>query len=280
VHETHTPAPQGSIHLPSPTAWPMVLALGVSLMVAGLITHVLITLLGLVLLVVATVGWFRNVLPHESHELVPVQPTAMERTVADALEPAAPARVNVASERTYSFLSGLEAGAAGGLAMALVATLYSLFRFHSLWYAVNLLAASSFVSWADASDVYLAEFHMEGLLVSLTLHILVSLLVGLLYGSIMPIFPRGSLLSGGLLTPLVWTGMAWALMASVAPVLGARVDWIWFILSQVAFGLTAVFVVNLRVRFRSASFQKIPFDQRAGLHRNLAHPLPDDEVKP
>lgn len=266
------------IHLPSPTAWPMVLALGISLVVAGLITHVSLTVLGVVLTIYAAAGWFVNVLPHEKIEHIHVTATALEQSVAAAVEPAAPATPHL-SERTYSFISGVEAGIAGGLAMALVAVLFSLVRFHSLWYATNLMAASSFLSWTDASDTFLAGFHLEGLLVGLGIHTLVSLLVGLLYASIMPIFPRLALVTGGIFTPLVWTALAWSVMNSVTPVLGARVDWVWFIGSQIAYGVVAVLVIGLRVRLRSAAFQSLPFDLRAGIHSNEEQASSNKEVQ-
>ena len=207
-----------------------------------------------------------------------VNVTASERALVAAVEPEAPP-VQATSTVTYSFISGIEAGVAGGLVMALISAVYSLTHFGSLWYGVNLLAASSFMAWSDATDSFLAAFHMEGLLVAFGIHALVSVLVGLLYASVMPIFPRRALLTGGVLTPLVWTGLAWSLMSSVTPVLGARVNWIWFVFSQMAFGLTAVAVVNLRMRFHSAEFQKLSLNERAGLHSNQSESQTDDEVR-
>jgi hypothetical protein len=61
----------GSV-LPVPTAWPMVLALGIALTIAGMVTHWVISLLGVVLALRSTVGWFFEVLPHEHHASVPV----------------------------------------------------------------------------------------------------------------------------------------------------------------------------------------------------------------
>lgn len=276
---THHPHSGGdSVHLPKPTAWPMVLALGVSLLVAGLITHVTITVLGAVLAAYAAVGWFRNVLPHEQHESVAVHVTETDRELAAATEPAPPA-VHVAPERTYSFISGIEAGLAGGTSMALVAMLYSILHFHSLWYAINLMAASSFLSWTNASDAFLSAFHLQGLLVGLGIHWMISVLIGLLYASVMPIFPRLALISGGVFTPILWTVLAYSVMNSVTPILRARVDWTWFILSQIAFGLTAVVVVGLRVRVRAASFQALPFEERAGLHSSEAYAPARKEVQ-
>lgn len=64
--ETHPENEQSradAIELPAPTVWPMVLALGVSLIIGGMVTSVAISLLGLLLTGVAGVGWFRQVLP-------------------------------------------------------------------------------------------------------------------------------------------------------------------------------------------------------------------------
>ncbi len=62
-----------AIHLPAPTAWPFMLALGLTLLSASLVTNMAIGALGLLLSIIAIVGWFRNVLPHEAHEDVVVE---------------------------------------------------------------------------------------------------------------------------------------------------------------------------------------------------------------
>ena len=49
------------------------------------------------------------------------------------------------------------------------------------------------------------------------------------------------------------------------PTMNQRIDWLWFIASQIAFGLVAGFVVNLHVRVRTPQFQARPFAERAGL---------------
>src|SRR2546426_5695199 len=62
----------GSIELPAPTAWPIVLAFGLTLVFAGLVTSASVSLLGAILAIAGCVGWFRDVLPEEKHESVPV----------------------------------------------------------------------------------------------------------------------------------------------------------------------------------------------------------------
>jgi hypothetical protein len=280
-HEIAQAGGTEAIALPSPTAWPMVLSLGITLVIAGLITHVFISLLGAVLSAIAIVGWFRNVLPEEKHEVVLAPVDALSAAVAAAREPAPqPSQIRRSKLLTYSFLSGIEAGVAGGVAMAVPAVLFSLIRFHSLWYAVNLMAASSFLGWQDSSDLFLSQFHLEGLMVGLAMHSVISLLVGLLYASLLPIFPRLTLLTGGLILPLLWTGLSYELMQSVTPVLGARVNWLWFIASQIVFGVVATLVGSLRVKVRSSAFQSLPFAERAGLHTNESHAGGKHEVKP
>src|SRR2546427_5200409 len=61
-------ATRGTIELPSPTAWPIILAFGLTLVFAGLVTSASVSILGAVFTVVGCVGWFREVLPHEKHE--------------------------------------------------------------------------------------------------------------------------------------------------------------------------------------------------------------------
>src|SRR5580704_14004900 len=61
-----------SVQMPAPTAWPIVLAFGITLLFAGLVTSEAVSALGAIVSLVAAVGWFRDVLPHEAHESVAV----------------------------------------------------------------------------------------------------------------------------------------------------------------------------------------------------------------
>jgi hypothetical protein len=131
------------IHVPAPTAWPIVLAAGVALMWAGLLTDVSITVLGTVLAGAGSVGWFRAVLPHDREIALPVIAEdvriATERTVVE--------RVPVAAEQvrawlpvqTYPVSAGIKGGWAGSVAMAVVACAYGLVSAGSIWYPINLL---------------------------------------------------------------------------------------------------------------------------------------------
>jgi hypothetical protein len=66
---------QGTIELPAPTAWPIILAFGLTLVFAGLVTSAFVSILGAFFTVTGCVGWFCEVLPHERHESIPVVAT-------------------------------------------------------------------------------------------------------------------------------------------------------------------------------------------------------------
>ena len=58
----------GTIHLPAPTAWPFLMALGLTLVFASLVTSWPSAARRNSAFDRCSVGWFREVLPHEAHE--------------------------------------------------------------------------------------------------------------------------------------------------------------------------------------------------------------------
>jgi len=258
-----------SIVLPTPTAWPMVLAMGLTLLVSGMVTHWIISLLGLIFTLSSIVGWFREIFPHENHISVPIQAGIIEikstRTTREQLPVDAYHRKLLPIE-TFSITSGIKGGIGGGIAMIIPAALFGLIRYHSIWYPVNLLAAGGFVSWGGESDAFLAQFHLQGLLAATGIHALASVLIGLLYGAMLPMFPRKPILTAGFVAPFLWTGILYSALGIISPVLNARINWLWFVISQIAFGLVCGFIVNLHVKVRTPQFRALPFAVRAGLH--------------
>jgi hypothetical protein len=264
-----------TVVLPSPTVWPIVLALGLTLIITGMVTHWVISLLGLVLTLRSMIGWFFDVFPHEKHIVVPIEPQTVTisstRTIREQMEVGR----KLLPIETFSVTAGVKGGIVGGIAMIVPATLFSLLRYHSIWYAANLLAAGGFVSWREQSNEFLAQFHLEGLLAAIGIHTLVSVLVGLLYGAMLPMFPRKPILTAGFMAPLLWTGILYSVLNIISPILNARIDWFWFVISQIAFGLVCGFVVNQTVRVRTPQFRALPFHVRAGLH--MDHPRRKDD---
>ena len=256
-----------SIEVPAPTAWPMIAALGIVLACAGLVTTVTVSVLGVALLVAAGAGWFREVLPEPHHDVVPI-----ERPVAAI----APARVAVAHLQVgeqghraqlpleiYPYSAGIKGGIAGGLAMAVLAVVHGLLAHGSLWYTINILAATAMPKLANADVATLSAFNATTFVTAFVIHGTVSVLVGLLYGVMLPMLPRHPMFLGGFGAPLLWTGLLWATLDVINPVLDARIEWRWFILCKIAFGLTAGFVVARSERI--ATIQHLPFLVRAGI---------------
>lgn len=274
-HESHE-----GVVMPVPTAWPMAFALGVALIIAGMVTHWIISLLGLVLALRSAAGWFREVLPRENHVAVPVR----AETITISSSRGGPTRLaaiakhrKLLPEETFSVTAGIKGGIAGGIAMIVPASIFGLVRFHSVWYAVNLLAAGGFVSWAGQSNAFLAQFHLLGLLAAAGIHTVASVLIGVLYGTMLPMFPRKPILTAGFLAPLMWTSILYSALSVISPILNERIDWVWFVISQIAFGLVCGFVVNLQVKVRTPQFQALPFALRAGLQ--TGRPNPENENK-
>jgi hypothetical protein len=260
-------SPGASLQMPAPTSWPIVLAAGVTLLFAGLVTSLSISILGAVLMIAGSVGWFRDVLPIEHHEPVPVlqEPPAIysvRRTVAPFAVGGELSRARLPLE-IYPVSAGLKGGIAGGAAMALAAMLYGVIARHSVWYPINLLAAGFFPAAVTASDEVIAAFHLRPFVLAVAIHATTSLVVGLLYGATLPILPRRPILLGGIIAPLFWTGLLYSLLGIINPVLEAHIDWLWFVVSQLAFGLVAGFVVAHQERV--ATWQSLPFALRAGV---------------
>jgi hypothetical protein len=257
------------VDLPSPTVAPIALALGITLMVTALVTNVYIGVLGLVLTLWASVDWFFEVLPHEKHSPVDVQTREVEiltsRTLRERL-PVSELHRKLLPIETFRISTGIRGGIAGGIAMIVPAGIFSLLRYHSLWYAANLLAAGGFVNWIGASDAFLSEFHLQGLLAALAIHGLTSVLVGLLYGAMLPMYPRHPIISAGLVVPLLFTGILHSILGIISPILNERIDWFWFFISLIAFGLVCGYVVNRHAKVRTAQFRALPFTIRAGVH--------------
>jgi hypothetical protein len=61
----------------------------------------------------------------------------------------------------------------------------------------------------------------------------------------LPMFARRPILLGGLIGPVLWSGLLYCLLSLLNPLLESHIDWLWFVASQVAFGVVAgLFVVR------------------------------------
>ncbi len=261
---TQTPR---EIELPAPTAWPLVLAFGFTLLFAGFLTGVSVTVLGAVLALAGCVGWFREVLPEEHYEVVPVVAEDISITTSRRLVE----RVPLAEEQvrawlpleTYPVSAGLKGGLAGSVAMAVLACVYGLVSVGSIWYPINLLAAVVYSQSELPSAAQLNSFHAGLFFIAVVLHLTGSTLVGLLYGAMLPMFARRPIVLGGLIAPVLWSGLLYTMLGLLNPLLESRIHWGWFVASQVAFGVVAGLVVVRQERVKTR--ENLPFALRAGI---------------
>jgi hypothetical protein len=147
--------------------------------------------------------------------------------------------------------------------MIVPAMLYGLIAQHSIWYPVNLLGGAGVAHWSNPTTAQIAAFHWQGLLVATVIHSVTCVLVGLLYGAMLPMLPRHPVLLGGILAPVLWTGILHAFMGIINPALDERIQWGWFLVSQVIYGIVAGLVVARQGRIRTG--QSLPFAARLGI---------------
>jgi hypothetical protein len=81
-------------------------------------------------------------------------------------------------------------------------------------------------------------------------------------------FPRRPILLGGVIAPILWTGLIHSILEALDPVLNQRIDWLWFVISQIGFGIVAGIVVSRQERIRT--WQYLPFAVRAGIEASGA----------
>jgi hypothetical protein len=230
------------------------------------VTNVGLAYLGIVLGVCSAIGWFRQVLPHERHEVVHVVTEPIE--IATTRPRVARIEMNETHRaqlplQTYPVSSGIIGGIAGGVAMIVPAEIYALLRFHSLWYPVNLLGGMGAFGNRHPSTAELSQFHLTIFLIAVVIHISTSLLVGLLYGALLPVWPKHPILLGGIIAPGLWTGMLHSILSIVNPFFNEHVSWPWFAASQLLFGLVAGWTVVRRRHIKKLA--QLPLAVRLGL---------------
>jgi hypothetical protein len=255
------------IEVPASTAWPLILAFGFTLLFAGLLTSVSVSVLGAVLSVAGCVGWLREVFPQQHEEPVPVVPEDFRITTGRRMVE----RVPVAAGQlrawlpvhTYPVSAGVKGGLAGSVAMAVLACGYGLLKAGSIWYPINLLAAVVYAESLRLDPAQLNSFHVDSFAIALGLHGLVSTLVGVLYGAMLPMFARRPIVLGGLIAPVLWSGVLYLMLGLLNPLLESRIDWVWFMASQIAFGIVAGIVVIRQSRMPTR--ENLSFAVRAGI---------------
>ena len=147
--------------------------------------------------------------------------------------------------------------------MAVLACAYGLLKVGSIWYPINLLAAVVYAQSLKLDPANLNSFQADAFAIALGLHALVSTCVGLLYGAMLPTFPRRPIILGGLIAPALWSGLLYFMLGLLNPLLESHIDWVWFMASQVAFGVVAGLVVLRQSRMPTR--ENVSFALRAGI---------------
>jgi hypothetical protein len=246
------PAAPDSVEVPRPTAAPLVLALGMALLAAGVALGMGFLVVGAVVVVAGLSLWIAQLLPDRGHVLESLAEPARPRPVTGApggverLRPGMPGYRLRLPQDVHPISAGLKGGIAGGAAMPVPALLWGLFSsHHSLWYPINLLAGMVLPGVGRMTVPELEEFQASLLVVALVIHVVMSVVIGLIFGVLLPTLPSvpRPIAWGGLFMPILWTGASYVAMHVVNPTLPGKVSWPWFILSQLVFGITMPAVV-------------------------------------
>src|SRR5438105_4439855 len=255
------PAPE-SIQLPRPTAAPLVLGLGMVILAAGLPFGTGFLVVGAVVLVAGVSIWIAQLLPgqghvHESLAEAARRPQAVIGAPGGVqrLQQGMPGyRLRLPAD-VHPISAGIKGGIAGGLVMPVPALLWSLLSGHGLWYPVNLLAGMVLPGVGKMDVPELEQVHASLLLVAVVIHVTLSVVLGLIYGVLLPTLPSvpRPIAWGGLLMPIAWTGASYLAMKVVNPLLAGGASWPWFIFSQFLYGAVAAVVVMRAPRVRPAT---------------------------
>jgi hypothetical protein len=92
----------------------------------------------------------------------------------------------------------------------------------------------------------------------------------MLYAVALPMFPRRAPLWAGVLAPLFWTGLVASTLQLINPLLNSRINWVWFVVCQLGFGLVGGFVVARSQRIDT--MQTWPLAHRMALEASGIEP--------
>jgi len=253
----HSNNDQAKIEMPAPTFWPMVFAFGIALLMAGIVTHWAVSIVGFLIAARAAAGWWKTVIPHEHHEAVVIEterrPAPIRvgaRSVVRLKLGEGGHRVRV-PEEIHPYSAGFWGGLAGGAVMAALACLYGLVAYHSIWYPINLLSGVVIPDLGSETVEQLRKFNGLAFAAALVGHGAISILVGVLYAVMMPMFPKYAPFWAGVLMPVFWSGLVATSLNFINPALNSRISWPWFVVCQLGFGVVGGYVIARSTSIRT-----------------------------
>jgi hypothetical protein len=246
------PAAPDSIETPQPTAAPVVFAAGLTLLAAGVAFGPAFFAVGGVVAIVGLGIWIGQLAPGRGHMheslAEPSQapgPVAAAPVGVERMRPGLPGYRLRLPEQVHPTSAGLKGGLVGALAMPLPALAWGFLSGHGPWYPANLLAGMVLPGVGGMSVPELEQLQPTLLVVALVIHVAMSVVIGLVFGVLLPTLPEvpPPIAWGGLLMPVLWTGVSYVAMRAADPALSTMVNWPWFIVSQFVFGITMPAVV-------------------------------------
>jgi hypothetical protein len=242
-----------AVEMPRATVWPIVVALGITMLGAGWATNLVLSVVGGGLFVLGLGGWIGQLLPGRGHLHEPLveaalrpRPIAGQAGTVDQLRPGMAGYRFQLPESFHPISAGVKGGIVGGLVMPIPALVYGVLSGHGLWFPINLLAGIVVPGISGETAAQLEQFQPVALVVAIIVHATFSVTFGLLFGVVSPTLPPvpgGPVIAGGVLMPLLWTGLCHSFMGIINPALQRHVDWFWFIVSQAVYGLAMSIVV-------------------------------------
>jgi hypothetical protein len=247
------PAASPSVEMPRSTVWPIVVALGITMLGAGSATNLAISLIGAAIFLLGLAGWVQQLLPGRGHTHESwVDPAMRHREIVpspgtvDQLRPGVVGYRFQLPESFHPISAGVKGGIVGGLLMPIPALAYGVLSDHGIWFPINLLAGIVLPQISGESALQLNRFQLSALVVAILVHATFSLTFGLLFGVIAPALPPtpgGPIIAAGVLMPFLWSGLCHGVMGIVNPSLQRHVNWFWFVISQIVYGVAMSIVV-------------------------------------
>ena len=163
-----TPPTEGpaAVEMPRPTAAPLVLAVGIALLAAGVPLGSGFLVVGILAIVAGLSIWLAQFRRGRGHVHEPVVAPALgvaPLTVApggvEHLRQGMPGYRLRLPQDVHPISAGIKGGIIGGMAMPVPTLLWSILSGHGLWYPVNLLAGMVLPGVGGMDSVQLGQFH-------------------------------------------------------------------------------------------------------------------------
>ncbi len=242
------------VDMPAPTIAPLVLALGIVLIFSGPVLSWAMSAAGVVLFVLGIAGWVGQVTSSTGivkEEVVGEIPRPVVEATGrvETLRPGMAGYRARLPEKVHPYSAGLKGGIVGGILMPIPAVVFGLIAYRSVLVPINLLAGMVLPDMVDETLLdqqqieYLKQFDLGWFLVALFMHAVISMGLGLMYGVLLPTLPGRPIFWGGVVLPLLWTGFSYGFMGVLNPVLQEYVNWPFFIMSQLIYGIATSVVV-------------------------------------